>query len=158
MFITAEFVLINPKLNEIYNNIKNTQLEYNQKYGYNYYAKVDGKFNVKFFDKIENKTKNFMIEHENIIGKVNQKMQSSIGMNEFIRALKLIIKIQGKIHKNIVNVHLKCDGIPIIWKKHYSKVVHDRFHKHNLHCLESHFHDFTKCNGCFWLYKFFLYK
>ena len=71
MFVTSELVYINPKLNEINKIIKDIQLEYNQKYGYNYYTKVNVKCNVKFFDKIENKTKKIMIEHENIIGKVN---------------------------------------------------------------------------------------
>ena len=33
MFVTREYVFINPKLNEINNIIKNTQLEYEQKYG-----------------------------------------------------------------------------------------------------------------------------
>ena len=32
MFITAEFVFINPELNEIESIIKNTQLKYMQKY------------------------------------------------------------------------------------------------------------------------------
>ena len=54
MFITSEFVYINPKLDEINNIIKNTQLEYNQKYGYNYYTKVNVKCNVKFFDRKQN--------------------------------------------------------------------------------------------------------
>ena len=158
MFITAEFVFINPQLNETNKIIKNTQLEYNQKYGYNYCAEIDVKFNVTFFDKIEDKTKNFMIEHKNINGKVNKIMHSPKGMIKFIRALELTIIIQGRIQKNTVNVYLKCDGIPILWKKHYSQIVHDRYYKHNLHCRESHFHDFTKCNGCFGLCDFLLYK
>ena len=90
-----------------------------------------------------------MIEHENIIGKVNKKMQSSKEMMKFIRALELTIRIKGRIHKNVVNAYLKCYNIPILWKKHYSKIVHDRYYKHNLQCRESHFHDFTNCNGCF---------
>ena len=66
-----------------------------------------------------------MIEHENIIGKVNKIMQSSEGMIKFIRALELTITIQERIHKNFVNAYLKCDGIPILWKRYYSKMVHD---------------------------------
>ena len=149
MFIPAEFVFLKPKLNEINNIIKNTQLECNQKYGYNYYAKVDVKCNIKVFHKIKKKTKIFMIECENVVGKVNEIMQSSKGMTKFIRALELTIRIQGKFRKNIVNVFLKCDGIPILWKKHYSKIVHDRYYKHNLHRRESHFQVFSKCKGCF---------
>ena len=118
MFVTSEFVHINPKLNEIKNIIKNTQLEKNQKYGYDYYRKVIVKCNVEFFDKIENKTKKIMIEHENITGKVNKMKQSSKGMIKFIRALELTNRMKGRNHKNIVNSYLKCDNVPIIWKKH----------------------------------------
>ena len=149
MFITAEFVSIDPKLNEINDIIKNTQLEYNQKYGSDYYAKVDVKCNVKVFDKKENKTKNIMIEHKNIIGKVDKIMQSAKEMIKFIRALELTIIIQERIHKNIVNAYVNCDNVPILWKKHYARIRHDRYDKHNQHCRESHFLDFTKCNGCF---------
>ena len=85
----------------------------------------------------------------NIIGKVTKIIQSSKGMIEFIRALELRIRIQGRIHKNVLNACLKCDCIPISWKKHYSKIAHDRYYKHNQHCRESHFHYFTICNGCF---------
>ena len=130
MIITAEFVFINRKLNEINNIIKNTQLEYEQKYGYNYYTEANVKCNVKLFDKRENKTKNIMIEHESVIGKVNKIMQSSKGMIKFFRALELTIRIQGRVRKNIVNTYLKCDNIPILWKKYYLKIAHDRGYKY----------------------------
>ena len=94
----------------------------------------------------------------NIIGKVKRIMQSCKGMIKFIRALELKIIIQGKLHENVVNVYLKCDGIPLLWKKHYSKITHDRYYKHNQHCRESHFHDFTNCNGCLRLCNFLHYK
>ena len=149
MFVTAEFVFLNRELNKINNIIKNTQLECNQKYGYNCYAKIDVKCSVKFFDKIENKTKNIMIEHENIIGKVNKILQSSKGIIKFISALELIIRIQGKICKNVVNAYAICDNVPIIWKKHYVKIRHDRYGKHNQLCRENHFHNFANFNGCY---------
>ena len=76
-------------------------------------------------------------------------MQSSEGMIKFIRALEVAIRIQGRIDKSFVNAYLKCDNIPILWKKHYSKIVHDKCCKHNQNCSESRFLDFTKCNGCF---------
>ena len=40
-----------------------------------------------------------MIEHMNIIGKVNKIMQSSKGMIKFIRVLELTIIMQGRIQK-----------------------------------------------------------
>ena len=97
MFVTSEIVFNNPKLNEIHNIIKNTQLKYEQKYGYNYYRKVNVNCNVMFFDKLENKTKNTMIERDNIVGEVNKITQLSKGMYNFIRALKLTLIKKGRI-------------------------------------------------------------
>ena len=57
MFDTAEFVFINPELNEIKIIIKNTQFKYMQKIVGNYYTEINVKCNVNFFDGIENKTK-----------------------------------------------------------------------------------------------------
>ena len=79
MFPTGEFVFNKPKLFEINITIKNTQLKYEQKYGYNYYTKVYVKCNVKIFDEKENKTKKTMIERENVVGEVKKKMKSSKG-------------------------------------------------------------------------------
>ena len=84
MFVTSEIVYNNLKLNEINNYIKNTQLEYNQKYGYDYYREVNVKCNVKFFDKIENKTKNIVIEHMTVIGKLNKKCNRLKGWLHFL--------------------------------------------------------------------------
>ena len=81
----------------------------------------------------------------NIIGKVNKIMQTSEGMIKINRALDFKIIIQVRIHKSLVNASLNCDGILILWRKHYSKIAHDRYYKHNQHCRESHFHDFTNC-------------
>ena len=76
-------------------------------------------------------------------------MQSSKGMIIFIRVIKLKIVIKGRIYKNGLNVILGCSNIPILWKKHYLKMVHDEGYKQNQHCPERHFHDFNSCKGCF---------
>ena len=52
-----------------------------------------------------------MIEHKNIIGKVNKIMLSFKGMIKFIRVLELTIRI--------------------LWKKHYLNVVHYEGYKYN---------------------------
>ena len=70
-------------------------------------------------------------------------------MIKVFRALELKIRLQGRIQKNIVNAYLNRDGIPMLWKMLYSNIAHDSFYKHNQHCRESYFHDFTKTNGCF---------
>ena len=115
----------NPKLNEINNIIKNTQLKNEQKHGYNYYRKVNVNYNVKFFDKIENKTKITMIERDNIVGEVNKRMHLSKGMYDFIRAHKWTLITQRRNYKNVVNAYLKCDKIPVLWKNFSLKIGHD---------------------------------
>ena len=141
MIFTSEYVYNNPKLNEINNITKNTQLKYEQKDGYNYYRKVDVKCNVIFYDKIK-KTKNIIIERENIFGEVNKIMQSSKRVYKFIRALDLIIIIPGIIYENVENMYLRCDNIPILWKKFFLKIANDREFVSNrfiLDCRERHF-------------------
>ena len=55
-------------------------------------------------------------------------------MIKFNKALELTIRIQGRIHKIIVNDYSKSDDTPIIWKKHYLKMAHDEGYKYNQHC------------------------
>ena len=153
MFVTTEILFINPELNEINIFTKNTQLQCNQKFGYDYSSKVIVKCIVKFVDKKENKRKNFMIEYENIIGKENKISHSSKGVIKFIRALELTIRLQGRIHKN-VNASLNCDGIPILWIKQNLKMAHDEGYKYNQYCRIRYVHHFTSCNGCFLLHNF----
>ena len=64
------------------------------------------------FDKIKNETKNNTIECYNVVGGKNKVMQSSSGFMKFIRAIELIIIIQGRLYKNVVNAYSKCDNIP----------------------------------------------
>ena len=53
--VTSENNFINPKINEIKDIIKNTIQEDNEKYGDNYCRKIEFKYNIKFFDKKQNK-------------------------------------------------------------------------------------------------------
>ena len=48
MIVTSKYIFVKPKVKEINNIIKNTQPEYEQKYGYNYCRKVNVKCNVNF--------------------------------------------------------------------------------------------------------------
>ena len=114
MIVPSENVYNNPKLNEICNIIKNTQLKSEQKYLYNYNGKVDVECNVTFYDKIKNKTKNIVIERENIFVEVNEVLKSSKGVYKLIRALDLINVIQGISYKNVENKYLRFDNNPIL--------------------------------------------
>ena len=47
-------------------------------------------------------------------------------MRNSIRGLYLIITIHGRIYKNVENMFLRCDNIPILWKKVFLKIANDR--------------------------------
>ena len=51
MIITSKYTFPNPKLNEVINIMRNTQLVADQKYGYNYFTEFDIKSNTVFLDK-----------------------------------------------------------------------------------------------------------
>ena len=56
MKFTIEYFFINPELDEI-KNIKNKTIkDYIKEYGNSYWKKLDYKYNIRFFDKITNKT------------------------------------------------------------------------------------------------------
>ena len=60
--VTSEYTFINPKIKEMKDIIKNTRLEHDRNYGDNYCRKNDVRCNIKFFDKIENKTKKLRVD------------------------------------------------------------------------------------------------
>ena len=57
IIVTSEYNFINPKLNEIKDILTNTRLKHDRKNGDNCCDKIEIKCNIKFFDKIKNKTK-----------------------------------------------------------------------------------------------------
>ena len=60
-------------------------------------------------------------------------------MVKIIIARELTIRIKGRIHKNIIKAHINCDNVPILWKKHYKRIGHDRFYKRCQHFRENYF-------------------
>ena len=141
LVVTREYVWINPNLNEIKNIIKNTHLEYEQKYGYHYNRDVIVKCSVEFFDK-KNETIIILIECYNVFGKIQKVMQSSHIFMKFIRAFELILRIQGRIYENVEIVSLEGDNVRILWKKCFMKIANIRervAHRFNQYCREKHF-------------------
>ena len=61
MIVTSEYVYNSPEINEIKDIIEKTRVDFACKYGYNC-EEVKINFNVKFFDKTNNKTKNTTIK------------------------------------------------------------------------------------------------
>jgi len=125
MFI-SEYIYNNIKLNESRKIVENTPLEYERKYGFNCNRVVRVEFSAKFLDKSINETKTIPFESYNIIGKVNKVMQTTKGRYKFIRILQLKIIIQGKIYKNLTDIYLRCENIPILWRKIFVRIANER--------------------------------
>ena len=104
------------------------------------------------FDKLKNKTINITIERYNIVGGVNKVMQLSKGLYKFIRAIELIIIIQGRNFKNVVNTYLSSENVPILWRKIFIKVANYKNNVYNRpkriiqHCCQKHFCNLIKNN------------
>ena len=125
-FYFKEIRFINIKLNETRNIVENTLLEYERKYGFNFNRIVRVEFSAKFLDKSTNETKIIPFEFSKIIGKVNKIMQSSKGIFKFIRIVQLKIIIEGKIYKNLTDIYLRCENIPILWRKIFVRIANKR--------------------------------
>ena len=126
MIVTSEYVCNNIKLNETRNIVKNTLLEYEKKYGFNWNRVVKVEFVTKFLDKSTNETKIIPFESSKIIGKVYKIMQSSKGICKFIKIIQLKIIIDGKVYKNLTDIYLRCDNIPTLWKKFFVRIANER--------------------------------
>ena len=90
---------------ETNDNIKNTQLEHNRKYGDNYCTKIEVRCNNKFFDRTKNKTKNLMIKHYHVQYGMNKPIFASHGRYQFFKPHNLIILLEGKLYKKNVNTY-----------------------------------------------------
>ena len=66
LIVCSENIFYNPKLCEMNTIVNDTIRIHNQKYGDNHCREIDVKSNVKFLDKIMNKTKNRTIIRCNI--------------------------------------------------------------------------------------------
>ena len=117
--------------------------EYERRYGYHLHRNLKVMCLAKFLDKIKNETKFIHIESFNIIGELNKTLQSSQGLFEHFKTIEIKIITNGKVNENKLDFYLKSENIPILWKKHYSKISFDGYYKHNQDCSERHFQVFT---------------
>ena len=79
MIVTNEYIFLNPERNEINDIIDNTILKHNKKYGDYYCREIKIRYNIKFFDKIKNKTKNITTKRG-----INRTIVASQGRYECI--------------------------------------------------------------------------
>ena len=73
-------------------------------------------------------------------------MQSFKGLNKLIRTIELKYTINGVVYKKILDLYLKSEKKPILWKQHIMKIANDRDDRYNRpkrsnqHCREMHFY------------------
>ena len=94
MNITIEYIFLNPELNEIKNIINNTMKDYIKKYGSSYWKRFENIYNIRFFDKINNKEKNITTKRG-----AKKTIIASNGRYEHIEINKFIILIEGDLEK-----------------------------------------------------------
>ena len=99
IIVTSEYIFINPKLNEMKDIITNTRLEHDRKYGIDCCSEVKINFNVEFFGKINNKTKNFTTKN------IKKSIIASQIRYELDKINNLSIIIEGKICKNVKHLY-----------------------------------------------------
>ena len=104
IYITGEYNYNNIKLNETRNIVENTILEHEHKIGGDYRKIVKIWCVAEFVDRIKNKTTNITIERYNIKGELNKVMQSSRGMNKFIRIIELKVITKREINENVLDL------------------------------------------------------
>ena len=68
-------------------------------------------------------------------------MKSSAAMNKPIKLIELKIILNGIIHKNVLDLYLKSESIPILWRKCYVNIANDiiRPKQSIQHCRQMHF-------------------
>ena len=125
-FFAGEYNLLNPKLNEIKDNINNTLVEYNKKFGNKCCRKIEFKNNIKLFDKMKNKTKNITLNQG-----IRKTIIASQGRYEYSKANKLIILLEGTFSKNVLNTYMKCNNIPRIWRIFFTKIANNSDYVYN---------------------------
>ena len=75
---------------------------------------------------------------------MNRTVQSSGSMCKLIRIVELKIIKEGRVLKNVKDIYLRSENIPLLWKKFYMKIANERTNqyirsKFMQHCRERHF-------------------
>ena len=125
MVAAIEYNYINPDRNSVYGIVNNTILEYYRNYG-GEYRKVEWKYNIKFYDKIKNKTKNFTTRRG-----VEKTIKASNKRDDYTSINKFAIIIEDDISKNVRNTYKKCDNIPLLWRKYFLNIANNRDYVYN---------------------------
>ena len=137
MVITSEYVLNNPKLDEIGNINKNTEREHNDKYGFDQKKnKIEVMCDVEFIDELKNKTRIVKINHYYIRYRISKRECASNNKYTVNKVIKLIIILEKEISKLVINTYLK-RHIPMLWRNFFFNIANDGEFINN-YCIYSH--------------------
>ena len=68
--------------------------------------------------------KNITIKHYHVHG-INKTMVASEGRYKLFQPNKMIIFIEGKFSKIVINTYMKCNDIPSLWIIFYLKIANN---------------------------------
>ena len=74
----------------------------------------------------KNETKNITIKQYLVHNGINETIIASQGRYEINKPNKLITLLKGYFYKNIINIYLKCNNIPILWRIFFSRIANNR--------------------------------
>ena len=112
---------MNSELDEIRDIIEETIKEHIRKYDYSCWRRMEYKFNVRFFDKIKNKTKNISTRYG-----PNRTIVASNGRYKFVEINDFKILIEGEIKRDVINTYMKCHNLPLLWRKIFTNRANNR--------------------------------
>ena len=61
-----------------------------------------------------------------LLEKFNKIMQLSKGICKFVRIIQLKSIIEGKVYKNSTDIYLRCENIPMLWRKIFVRIANER--------------------------------
>ena len=137
---------------KIYDFKKSVKNEHSEKYGYNEKYRLSVKANTEFIDQLNNKTKNVMINGYHVLHRARRREIGSKNRYKINKVNKLIITVEGKINKLIINTYLKLQ-IPMLCRMFFKNIAKNRDFVYNF-CNNPYnkFHRYC----CEWyLYKLF---
>ena len=114
-----------PERNKISHIIDKTLNEYAQNHE-NSPWHIDCKYNVQFFDKIKNKTRNLSTKRGII-----KTITALNGRYQYIQIYNFMISIKGEIKKDVINTYMKCFSLPLLWRKLLSNILNNRDYINN---------------------------
>ena len=119
----VECNFINPGRNRIFSIITETMRKLTKKYDV---TKVELKKNTKFYDKVQNKTKNVICKCG-----IDKTKIASKGRYEYIEINKFITLVKGYLSKNVIDTYMRCGNVPKLRILFFLNIANNRDYVYN---------------------------